>query len=377
MKSTETSSSSIEGVTTKGLPTGKATKSTDRIPFSGGTKANAIRNSLLAGSVAGIMSTVVCHPLDVLRVKMQSSAPAATAAATLSTNTSGSVGLVGTLRNTIQYGGGARALYTGLAMPLAAQALYKGTIFTVNSVTESFIRDWKTPKNNRHGHFDTPYKLTLSDRFISGFMGGAVNAALFCTPVEYIRNQQIAQIEKNSAAAESTKIAANNGQNSGPRSKTPGGAVNSLRRNGPISVIRNTIQSHGFTGLWRGMGSTILRDSVGCGFFFVAMAYSQEHLNPDHSNRPPSTSVVIFSGAMAGLSFWLWALPVDTMKTWIQNGTACNLSDAVRMSQHRGLLRSFPSLFRGWQVAYSRGVPSAAITVVTYSLASQHLQRLP
>ena len=317
-----------------------------------------IRNSLLAGSAAGIASTFVCHPFDVLRVKMQSSAPVATATANNAKNAT-TIGLVGTLRNTLHYGGGMRALYTGLAMPLFFQAIYKSTIFTVNSMTESYIRDWKTHENQKLGgrnFVEVPYKLTLTDRFISGFMGGAINAAFFCTPVEYVRNQQIIQIGSSSSSSSN----------------------NRLIPVGPISVIKRTIKSHGITGLWRGAASTVLRDSVGCGFFFVAMAYSQEQLTPAHSSQqqqqPPSTSTVVLSGALAGVSFWLWALPVDTMKTWIQNGTATNMRHALEISQRQGFAQSIPSLFRGWQVAYSRGAPSAAITVLTYSLVSQYLQ---
>ena len=370
-------------VTTKSLTTESlTTKSADGDSVSLGNKNNdnAIRNSLLAGSVAGIASTIAVHPFDVLRVKMQSSAPAAmytvTATSTATNTNTKAIGLVGTLRNTLHYGGGMRALYTGLAMPLAAQAIYKGTIFTVNNMTESFIRDWKTRENHKLGNFGAaPCQLTLTDRFISGFMGGAVNAALFCTPVEYVRNQQIAQIENNSNA---TATAANTtATNPSSSNKNTGGIIHSRNKNGPISVIRRTIKANGVTGLWRGMASTVLRDSVGCGFFFVAMAYSQERLAPAHNNSnrpPPSTPILMLSGALAGVSFWLWALPVDTMKTWIQNGTACNLTHAVRISQRHGLVQSIPSLFRGWQVAYSRGAPSAAITVVTYSLAFQYLQ---
>jgi len=335
MKKVETSSSkeneSKESSTTKST---------------GGNSMLAIRNSLLAGSAAGTASSVVCHPFDVLRVKMQSSAPVATA-------TSKAEGLVGTFRNTLHLGGGIRALYTGLAMPLFFQAIYKSTIFTTNSITESFIRDWKSRENHRQENSEVPYRLTLTNRFVSGFMGGAINAALFCTPVEYVRNQQITQI---------------------------GSINNTTHRNnrsipiGPISVIRSTIKSNGVTGLWRGMMSTVLRDSVGCGFFFVAIAYSQEQLTPPHSQQRPSTQVLILSGALAGVAFWLWALPIDTMKTWIQNGTASSLTHALRLSQRHGLAQSIHPLCRGWQVAYSRGAPSAAITVLTYSLVSQYLQ---
>ena len=348
---------------------------------------NVIRNSLLAGSAAGMASTIACHPFDVIRVKMQSSAPlaaaaaatattsttaaaAAAAAAASTTTTGGSIGMVATVRNTIQFGGGLRALYTGLTLPLAAQAVYKSTVFTVNNVTETFIKEWQTQENYKLGNF-TPYKLTLWDKFLSGFMGGAVNAALFCTPVEYVRNQQIAQIGSSSSKSLHTMKASG----------------------GPISVIQRTVNTNGIQGLWRGMASTILRDSVGCGFFFVSMAYAQEYLSSpstttsrfhdDHTNGskvqqqqpPPSTSTIIISGAVAGVSFWIWALPVDTLKTWIQNGSATNLTHAIQMSQRHGLLQSIPSLFRGWQVAYTRGAPSAAITVLTYSLVLQHLQQ--
>eukprot|EP00535_Pseudo-nitzschia_heimii_P011041 CAMPEP_0197198838 /NCGR_PEP_ID=MMETSP1423-20130617/33574_1 /TAXON_ID=476441 /ORGANISM="Pseudo-nitzschia heimii, Strain UNC1101" /LENGTH=370 /DNA_ID=CAMNT_0042652677 /DNA_START=280 /DNA_END=1392 /DNA_ORIENTATION=- len=333
-------------------------------------KDDAIRNSLLAGSVAGVTSTIACHPFDVLRVKMQTSAPAA-----MTTTNSRAAGLLGTLRDTLRCGGGLRALYTGLAMPLAAQAVYKGTVFTINNMTESFIKDRKNQKNSIGG-IEKLHKLTLTDRFISGCLGGAVNAALFCTPVEYVRNQQIVQIQNRGNPTEPAGNAVATSQNT---NKSGGNFLGSRNpgKNGPISIIQRTVRGNGFAGLWRGMASTVLRDSVGCGVFFVAMAYSQEQLTPECSTRSPNKAVVILSGALAGVSYWLWALPVDTMKTWIQNGTARDLSDAVRISQRNGIAQTIPSLFRGWQVAYSRGAPSAAITVLTYSVAFQFLQELP
>jgi hypothetical protein len=301
---------------------------------------------------------------------MQSSAPLATAAAAGSTSTTASTGFVGTVRNMVQFGG-LRTLYTGITLPLAAQAVYKGTVFTVNNLTETAIKEWQTQENYKLGHF-VPYQLTLWDRFLSGFMGGAVNAAFFCTPVEYVRNQQIALIGTSMSPPSSSKAA----------STTP--TVKDRRppplksTTGPISVIQRTVNTNGILGLWRGMASTVLRDSVGCGLFFVSMAYAQERLTAPYSSSvtqaQPSTSTIMLSGAIAGVAFWVWALPVDTLKTWIQSGTASNLTHAVQMSQRNGLIGSIPSLFRGWQVAYTRGAPSAAITVLTYSSVLQHLQ---
>ena len=154
------------------IPTAASMKEKSRpgtIPTS--NNSNVVRNSLMAGSAAGMASTIACHPFDVLRIKMQSSAPLASASAAASTTTNTAMamassqnaplGIWGTLRSTLQYGG-VRALYTGLALPLAAQAVYKGTVFTVNNRTESFIREWKTQERYKLGQFhQEPYRLTL------------------------------------------------------------------------------------------------------------------------------------------------------------------------------------------------------------------------
>jgi ornithine carrier protein len=305
--------------------------------------------------VAGVSSTLACHPFDVLRVKMQSAALATASGAARY------VGPVQTFRHMVQYGG-FHSLYAGLTLPLAAQAIYKGTVFMINNVTSHALQEWKTQENYKLGIF-SPYHLTLTDRFICGFLGGAVNAALFVTPVEYVRNQLIEQQSLSQAAARL-----------GATSKT---AISAVSSSGPISVIRRTIQTHGAVGLWRGLASTVLRDSVGCGCFFVAMAYSQEKLMTvaaGENNKARCASGTIVSGALAGVAFWLWALPVDTMKTWIQNGTARDLRHAWELSQERGFAKSIPSLLRGWQVAYGRGAPSAAITVTVYSLAYRWME---
>jgi len=145
MKNVESSALNTEDALTEGLSESLTTKSADSGSTSLENRNNVVRSSLIAGSVAGVMSTIAVHPFDVLRVKMQSSAPATMTSASTTTTTK-TLGLEGTLRNTLRYGGGLRALYTGLAMPLAAQAVYKGTVFTVNNLTESYIRDWKTQK---------------------------------------------------------------------------------------------------------------------------------------------------------------------------------------------------------------------------------------
>lgn len=305
---------------------------------------NNVRTSLVAGSCSGILSTVAIYPMDVLRTKMQND----NAGSTLQV-----------FKHTIQHGG-VRALYTGLALPLAAQAVYKATVFSVNDMTQNFIMDYRTSKSQKkmdHTFLPQHYQqLTLGDRFWCGFVGGAVNAAAFVTPVEFVRNQLIAQHSKLAAT---------------------GDGVGTYFR-GSWDVIRQAFRKQGVLSLWRGTSWSVGRDGIGCGCFFYAIAWAQQKLTPP--GEKPSFSTTVLSGCLAGLAFWVTALPLDTIKTWIQSSDLAletvSAKDVIRkIYSEQGAVGVVQRLNRGWQVAYGRGIPSSAITITTYSLLYDYLQQ--
>jgi mitochondrial ornithine carrier protein len=295
-----------------------------------------VLNSILAGSVAGIMSTSVVYPFDLIRTKMQSVGMGIKGATSNSTPFQ-------VFQHTLKHGG-IRALYTGISVPLAAQALYKATVFASNNSAKQLLKEWNTTEGG-----DGDYQMKLSDIFWCGFVGGGVNAALFVTPVEFVRNQLIAQ---------HTKIA-------------NGIFMDRPVMKGPLDVVKYTLKNSGISGLWRGVGVTVARDSIGCGFFFAAMHTVQKNLSPD---GPPSMSVTVLSGVSAGLSFWFSTLPLDTLKTWVQNGTTSSAKEGLVQSFKRyGATGTFQQLTRGWQMAFGRGAPSAAIMVTTYDYTHRYL----
>lgn len=65
---------------------------------------------VLAGSIAAFISTLVCHPIDVLRTELQIQTTSTTARACV---------------RRIRDAEGLRGFYKGLSAPLAAQAVYK------------------------------------------------------------------------------------------------------------------------------------------------------------------------------------------------------------------------------------------------------------
>ena len=365
-----------------------------------------VRHSIIAGSVSGMASTVALYPLDVLRTKLQTSGlahvtagSAATAAATTSVTTAAPPRSLVTLgpwqlfRHTLQHGGGVRALYTGMALPVAAQAVYKGTVFTVNNVTQTFLLDFRTLENHKLGNVQ-PGQLTFLDRFWCGCLGGAVNAYLFVTPVEFVRNQLIAQQTQVSSAAAAAAAAANSIWT--PSALATSSSAPPATTSSSWGVIRSSVLHHGVSSLWRGAAWSVARDGWGCGWFFVTMFYAPHYIAPvlqavtsnPHSSDPRTASsfaptsfpVTVVAGGMAGLAYWVTSLPLDTVKTWIQSASlgdrAVSASESIRLIwQQHGTAGVVQQLFRGWQVAYGRGIPSAAITFTVYTAVFDRLQQ--
>lgn len=330
---------------------------------------NEIRDSLLAGVIAGMTSCTLFHPFDVIRTKMQAStkisqygalssvdklrqgqtAAILTNAAPSSihstqqhiSSTSSPLQVIShTIRN-----GGLKAFYTGFSFPLMAQAAYKATVFTTNRLSQNFIMDTKNKEQQKNGIF-TPYQLKLSDHFTCGAIAGFVNALLFVSPVEFIRNQLIAQ---------HTLIA-------------EGSLSKSKMMHGPLDVIRNTVKSKGILGLYTGTAVTLLRDSLGCGAFFVNFEIGKKYLPSITGHDPDSLIVSIGSGMMAGFGYWFASLPLDSLKTLVQTGKSTSALDTTKYLVERyGFYAGISQLYRGWQLAFGRGSPAAVVTLTTYS----------
>ena len=330
---------------------------------------NKVQASLVAGSFAGIASTLCMYPLEVVRVKLQTSA-------------CHKIGPWQAAADTVQQGG-IRALYTGLTLPLAAQMVYKATVFTVNNVVQNAILDFKTLEQQKFGNTNAAVHhhqhqqpaaavLTMTDRFWCGAIAGSVNAACFVTPVEFVRNQLIAQQTRLAAAqATNTAVAATSS-----RRTRNSGATAYFR--GALCVVREAWHSHqGLLSLWRGASWSVSRDALGCGCFFLTMQWAQQRLTPPGQERP-SFWTTVASGGLAGLSFWLVGLPMDTAKTWIQTASSTETVSVKEVIQkiygEHGATGVTQRLFRGWQVAFGRSVPSAAISITSYTVLYQYLQ---
>ena len=309
-------------------------------------KSNEVRNSVLSGSLAGMLSVSIFHPFDVIRTKMQSTTRLTSKEVTKTISTkagiSSSSGPFAVFSHTIQ-NGGLRAFYTGFSFPLAAQACYKATVFTVNRVTQNSIVSYKSKQQQELGNFE-PVKLTLQDHFLCGAIAGSTNALLFVSPVEYVRSQLIAQ---HTHIAEGTTHLLKYGV-----------------MKGPIDVVKATYKDKGVFGLWKGAGITLVRDFFGIGTFFLCFELGKRTVPSITGAEPTSKINTIGAGMMAGFGCWCIALPMDALKTLVQTGKAKSAKNVVlKLVARDGVVSTAKQLCTGWQLAFGRGTPAAAVSL--------------
>ena len=71
---------------------------------------------------------------------------------------------------------------------------------------------------------------------------------------------------------------------------------------------------------------------------------------------------------MAGFGYWFASLPLDSLKTLVQTGKSTSALETVKyLIERDGVYGGISQLYRGWQLAFGRGSPAAAVTLTTYS----------
>ncbi|RYG97052.1 MC/SLC25 family protein [archaeon] len=219
---------------------------------------------------------------------------------------------------------GVSSLYSGFGVPFMAQAVYKSVIFFTNTISKQYLFAGRTDS---------------SALLLSGTIAGAVNSVIVA-PVEIVRTQQIL----TGTATHRPTI----GQ-----------------------VVRGMLQSHGALSLWKGLGPAILRDGPGVGLYLLCFDEVKAYWMKKYQVSTPSLWMRVLAGSLAGMTFWTWAIPIDTIKTIIES--------SVRESSGKPIMQTIlekatlKNLYRGLPLAYARGIPSATVTLTTYDVMMQYL----
>ncbi|CCE65730.1 hypothetical protein TPHA_0M01550 [Tetrapisispora phaffii CBS 4417] len=272
---------------------------------------------LLAGTAGGISQVLVGQPFDTTKVRLQTS----------TTPTSAIDVVKNLLKNE-----GPSGFYKGTLTPLIGVGACVSIQFGVNEAMKRYFHS----VNNLNSE-----TLSLSQYYLSGLAGGVANSFL-ASPIEHVRIRL--------------------------QTQTSSGANADFK--GPLDCIRK-LRAQG--GLMRGLSATMLRESHGCGtYFLVYEALVANEVNKLKVKRAdiPAWKLCLF-GAFSGTTLWMMVYPLDVIKSVIQTDNIKNpkngnsIRDVAKRIYGRGGLSAF---FKGFGPTMLRAAPANGATFATFEL---------
>ncbi|KAM3872555.1 mitochondrial carnitine/acylcarnitine carrier protein-like [Diretmus argenteus] len=284
--------------------------------------------NFVAGGVAGACLLLAGHPLDTIKVRLQTQPKASCSQYVLYTGT------YDCIRKTISKEG-ILGLYKGMGAPLAGVAPMMAISFF----------GFGLGKHLQKADPDTP--LTHTQIFMSGCLAG-----LFTTVI-------VAPGERIKCLLQ---VQASGGQS---------------RYAGPLDCAIRLYKEQGIRSVYKGTVLTLIRDVPSNGLYFLTYEYLKNFLTPEgQSVSQLSTPKIILAGGIAGILNWTIALPPDVLKSNFQtaaDGKYRGLADVLRM-----LLREEGprALYKGFNAVFLRAFPANAACFLGFEVALKGLNWL-
>eukprot|EP01025_Chloroclados_australasicus_P015621 TRINITY_DN17529_c0_g2_i1.p2 TRINITY_DN17529_c0_g2~~TRINITY_DN17529_c0_g2_i1.p2 ORF type:complete len:309 (-),score=29.48 TRINITY_DN17529_c0_g2_i1:479-1405(-) len=289
---------------------------------------------LVAGTCAGSAQVFVGHPFDTIKVKLQTQGQ------------SGQTynGVLDATSKTLKTEG-VRGIYRGILPPLASVALFNAVLFSSRGITETVLQ-----------HSDGS-PLNVYDQLIAG-MGAGVAVSFVATPTELLKCRLQSQGSVEQARARLKQAGVN--------------ASSAVIYRGPLDVAKYIVKNEGgVLGLFKGLGTTMLREVPGNAFYFGAYEGTKMyfvHLYKLDSVKQLDPLSLMFAGGIGGLAFWSTMYPTDVWKSKLQ-------VDDYRNPKYKGIIDCAMKILKeegigGWYKGYMpclmRSFPANAVTFVVY-----------
>lgn len=276
---------------------------------------------MTAGSLGGASATVIEYPMDTIKVRLQDDGKRYG-------------GVLKCIRTIAKEEGVVNGFFRGLPAPVIGAACENAILFvSYRSAIDSF-------QKFTYGHCTAPDQEPYLAVAAAGAAGGIVVSQVL-TPAELIKCKM--QIQNTLPVDE--RIYKNS-----------------------LDCAAATYRRRGVRGLFRGHTAMMVREAVGCGFYFLAFQSVTRHfLKEGQSFHEAPPWVHFLGGGCAGVAFWSSTYPVDAVKTKQQTMKADYLKLNFRQAYAR-LYRTegMRGLFRGYSVTALRAFPGNAVLIAVY-----------
>lgn len=290
-------------------------------PSSSQTKSNSVVKNFIAGGFGGTCLVFAGHPLDTIKVRLQTQPYTLDGKPTLYKGTFDCAKKI--IRNERFLG-----LYKGMATPIiGVTPMYAICFF-------SFTMGKKL-QNNSEDHV-----FSLKELFLAGALAG-LSTTVILAPGERVKC--LLQVQSANASSAGPKY------------------------NGPADCFKQLYKQGGLRNIYVGTVATACRDVPSSGVYFMTYEYLQRLLLPPGGTREDLSPLrTLFAGGMAGIVNWLVAIPSDVLKSRQQTaapGTYSGFLDVLRKTIASDGIKG---LYKGAAPVMLRAFPANAACFLGY-----------
>uniref|UniRef100_H3DB03 cAMP-dependent protein kinase type II-alpha regulatory subunit n=1 Tax=Tetraodon nigroviridis TaxID=99883 RepID=H3DB03_TETNG len=270
--------------------------------------------NFFAGGFGGVCLVFAGHPLDTIKVRLQTQ-PKAKPGETLLYR-----GTFDCFKKTLAKEG-VRGLYKGMAAPIIGVTPMFAVCFFGFGLGKKLQQ--KSPDD----------VLTYPQLFAAGMLSGVFTTAIM-TPGERIKCL-LQQIQASTGK---------------------------VKFNGPIDCVKQLYRESGIRGIYKGTALTLMRDVPASGMYFMSYEWLKNDLTPPgKSHNELSVPSILFAGGMAGIFNWAVAIPPDVLKSRFQTAPEGKYPNGFR-DVLRELVREegVASLYKGFNAVMLRAFPANA-----------------
>ncbi|CAO3655280.1 unnamed protein product [Mucor fragilis] len=289
-----------------------------------------IAQDLIAGTIGGWAQVVVGHPPDTIKVRLQTQPTPPIYS-----------GAMDCVRKLIKEEG-PKGLYRGVMSPLAGIGFCNAVMFMANGWSRRMLQNG-----------DEKRVLSIFEIGVAGSMAGSVMAFLNC-PIELLK----------------VKL----------QTQDPKGFVNASGKHEPaykgvIDCGIRTVRAQGFSGIYRGMGVTLMRDTPSYFAYFVGYeGLKRLFQSMKKDGQELGTFELLMAGGLSGFAAWIPAYPQDVIKSNYQNDLRYKSIGQVVKTLYRS---SGPKAFlNGLGPTLVRAFPANAATFFAYEMAMDCMKSL-